>query len=75
MKWTQGFGTELPKGALAWVEHPTHGVVWAEKDFYTNMDPGEPEVHVWVWCAYGFGDVFKLEEVTRYWLITKPEPP
>jgi hypothetical protein len=75
--WIEGCGEELPRGALAWVDHPKHGVVWAEKDFYTDEDEDRVETVMWTWCAYGCqtGDAFPLAEVTRYWLIEKPETP
>ena len=74
MSWVEGCGYELPVDSLAWVDHPTHGIVWAEKDYYIETPAGGIDTTVWQWIAYGLGEAFGLEEVTRYWLIPEPDP-
>lgn len=76
MSWIDGTGAGLPEGTLAWVQHPEHGVVWAELGYYTSDDGGRrrPSQH-WTWTAYALGDAFHVDDVLRYWLIPKPEAP
>lgn len=76
MTWITGCGIDLPKGMLAWVDHPRLGVVWAVKDSYVD-EPGTDDhdsqaVEVFFWCAFAAGEAFELEEVTRYWVIERP---
>jgi len=72
MNWVEGTGEGLPCGTLAWVEHPVHGVVWAEKNYYTYKEPDAPEATRWYWIAFGLGEAFLIEEVMRFQVVTKP---
>ncbi len=73
--WTTGGAALLPKGTLAWVDHPTHGIVWAELTAYQENDTWELSL-VWrdkpCWVAYGLGDGFPAGEETRYQVIARP---
>lgn len=76
MTWVTGCGIDLPKDTLAWVDHPSLGVVWAVKDSYI-VEPGADDhdsqrVEVFFWTAFAAGEAFELTEVTRHWVIERP---
>jgi hypothetical protein len=74
--WQLGTGIGLPNGTLAWVDHPKHGIVWAELTYYVESDPGQSERTVWCWGAYGgsVGEILPAAEITRYQVVRRPEP-